>query len=437
MRDLVHHPDYGLGAKGFAELLHGVFCVFLPLALHLVSLLGLAGPDWFMGVIADNGSAEGYALEMHSAMLNFGMLEDDRLEVMRTEIANTFMDLAVPPTTRMHWTRAASTCARAPNGLHVTHDDLDVNAFLLEGIESPYERLIVPLGGLAWHMSHARRSDAGIASFGINLMNRTYHRYNSLDKVLGHPGFSFSLFQLLSRAAASSDGADIDILWDMVFCIIEARPQIWLEVVSLDLLKVISASCSRTSPDGALEGTALAVGYLVEFAGHSLGDYLDMIGEIVKAPNTTVASLLFEQVDVPAILACGIDIDRHDCTDVLLRLLRLPNKVTGLDATRSLKIQCGHALANIGGWDWIWDVISDTEKEQPPSLFNSIVCKFFGEPEILNALAAPPTRHWSTQFVELWDQKGPLSDWKVMVFMNNLEQWSEGPAEMVAKLEAL
>ncbi|KAI9217110.1 hypothetical protein BC828DRAFT_271847 [Blastocladiella britannica] len=69
IRDLVLHPDYGLDADGIVRLLCNVFCVSPPMALHLLSMPGLAGPDWFMGVISDNGSADGYLLEIYSAML--------------------------------------------------------------------------------------------------------------------------------------------------------------------------------------------------------------------------------------------------------------------------------------------------------------------------------------------------------------------------------
>ncbi|KAI9217131.1 hypothetical protein BC828DRAFT_408792 [Blastocladiella britannica] len=87
IHDLVHHPVYGLDSKVFALLLRFVLRVSPPMALHLLGLIGLAGPGWVMGVIADNGSSQGYALEMYSAMLNFGDLEDSRLPIRRFALA--------------------------------------------------------------------------------------------------------------------------------------------------------------------------------------------------------------------------------------------------------------------------------------------------------------------------------------------------------------
>ncbi|KAI9217280.1 hypothetical protein BC828DRAFT_418240 [Blastocladiella britannica] len=81
IRDLVHHPDYGLDTNEFALLLYKVFQVSPPMALHLLNLIGLAGPGWVMGVIADNRSADCYAREIYAAMMNFGTLDDSRLEM--------------------------------------------------------------------------------------------------------------------------------------------------------------------------------------------------------------------------------------------------------------------------------------------------------------------------------------------------------------------
>ncbi|KAI9220801.1 hypothetical protein BC828DRAFT_382668 [Blastocladiella britannica] len=110
------HPDFGLDADGIAELLYDVHTVSPPMALHLINLIGLAGPGWVMGVIADNGSAKGYAQEMYAAMLNFGALEDDRLESMRISVATQFAELAVASTGAC-WIRAATECAGQRSGL--------------------------------------------------------------------------------------------------------------------------------------------------------------------------------------------------------------------------------------------------------------------------------------------------------------------------------
>ncbi|KAI9224025.1 hypothetical protein BC828DRAFT_402612 [Blastocladiella britannica] len=57
-----------------------------PMALHLLSLPGLTGRGWIVGAIADNGNAEGYALEMNAVISNFGALKDDRLGKMRDDM---------------------------------------------------------------------------------------------------------------------------------------------------------------------------------------------------------------------------------------------------------------------------------------------------------------------------------------------------------------
>ncbi|KAI9219826.1 hypothetical protein BC828DRAFT_385099 [Blastocladiella britannica] len=66
--DLVHHCEYGLDTDGFVGLLYGVFKMSPPMALHLQALIGLTGPGWMLGVVADKGSAEGYALEMYMGL---------------------------------------------------------------------------------------------------------------------------------------------------------------------------------------------------------------------------------------------------------------------------------------------------------------------------------------------------------------------------------
>ncbi|KAI9220096.1 hypothetical protein BC828DRAFT_415946 [Blastocladiella britannica] len=81
--DLAHHLDYRLDNK-----------VSPQMALHFVSLIGLANPGWAMAILADNISREGYVQEMLAAMMNFGAPEDDRLDAVVKDIANKFLNLA-------------------------------------------------------------------------------------------------------------------------------------------------------------------------------------------------------------------------------------------------------------------------------------------------------------------------------------------------------
>ncbi|KAI9215868.1 hypothetical protein BC828DRAFT_38939, partial [Blastocladiella britannica] len=154
-----------------------LFAASPPMALHLVSLIGLAGYGWVMGDIADNGSADGYALEMCAAMLNFGYVQDERLDEMRADIANGFLAIAVPESSGP-WIKRAVNSAQISNRIGDNPASLDPELYLSVGdIGNPYERLIVPLGGLFWIMAHVRSNDWHISLFGAQLLQRVIVRY--------------------------------------------------------------------------------------------------------------------------------------------------------------------------------------------------------------------------------------------------------------------
>ncbi|KAI9219254.1 hypothetical protein BC828DRAFT_416623 [Blastocladiella britannica] len=409
--DLVHHPVYGLDSKGFALLLRFVLRVSPPMALRLLGLIGLAGPGWVTGVIADNGSSQGYALEMYSAMLNFGDLEDSRLNAMVADIANECSELPVC----YYWTLETIHSARTSRELPQTgYASSHVDAFFPdEGIARAHEKNIVPLAGLSWIMAHIRSIDPKTARFGAEML--TYVLDDGVPAICAvtHPGVAFGVIQALSLAAASQWG-HVNTLWDIAARFIGDTFSYLNDMTSSDLLKNLVLGCSRPAPGNYLNGAAkimiglfrllgganMAPNLALDFSSAAIAlryypirDRLEifaMVDQMVSYQNSTVASLLSEHWDIPSFYAEVIsfpDASGQTRAAALQKLLHHPKRLTDQTASDTLAIQCGRALASVGAWDRISYIVPNAaDTLLLPALFRDLVRMCFGAPLILVAM---------------------------------------------------
>ncbi|KAI9218158.1 hypothetical protein BC828DRAFT_228174 [Blastocladiella britannica] len=442
IRDFVHHRDYGLDADGFVELLHGIFQLSPPMALHLLGLVGLAGPGWVMGVTSDNGSANGYALEMYAAMLNFGVLEDRRLEGMRADIAKRFLDLAAPPSD-FDWIRNAAHFAQTSDGLADDGSEPDRDDYLpMSVLVDPYELVVVPLGGLAWVMSQIRSTNPIIVSFGAKLLIRINIGILDDNTVLNHPGAASGLVEALSSAAAL-EGTDIWHLWCTTERYLGTRPSLIHDVLVSDLVKNIATRCKQPSPDYDWTGAPAAVRGLYKFAiqENASPDVVCEIADVAIAICQHPLTNLFKRLDlIDQLLNLPVETVVHSLIEkayTFSRLLMLPNTLADRNTSRNLVHQCGRAIASLGGWGRILAIISTADDEELPNLFHNVVQVCFGEPEILAALEAPPTRQWCARLISHCTVKPVVTYDRMVQVVAILAQLGDQLVEYAANIDTL
>ncbi|KAI9225004.1 hypothetical protein BC828DRAFT_401777 [Blastocladiella britannica] len=301
------------------NLLHGFFQVSPPTALHLQHLVGLTGPDWAMGVIADSGSTKGYALEMYSAMLNFGTLEVKRLDATMPDVAHAFMDLANPlaNSADMEWTRNAADSALMPDGF------IEGDLYPLADTHLPEEIENAPPGGLTWILSHLRSSDLGIVSFASVLLHRIIRdEYVPLDNVFDHPGIASGLVQALSLVA-TSDETNTQPAWQVAEQFVGFGPDYLHSITGSDFLRNVATGRSESLLDYDVAGAAVAFGALHGLA--STASVLPGIAhDIANAAERSLLDGIVFLVQSSLEAWCG---DAAGVTAKLAALQSLPNEL--------------------------------------------------------------------------------------------------------------
>ncbi|KAI9221112.1 hypothetical protein BC828DRAFT_91499 [Blastocladiella britannica] len=306
------------------------------MALPLLGLLGLAGPGWVMGVIADIGSAGGYAQEMYAAMLNVGALEDDR-----SHSCCLFQFIDVPTA------RPIQSVTRTSAWLFLS----------------------------TWIISHVCSELLDAAHFGARLLSRAITKGVSVADALGHPGVGSG-----PCTAAATQNSYIMAFWIVARRFIRASPEYLHDVLSSDFFKIM-APCEQFSDEFALESTkavadlcslagaadatpptvaldfAMATATLFREPSPEHTPLVDMVGRLLEDP--VAAWLIVEHMDAPDFYARAISgFGRHESAIALIKLLKLPNNVRDQSAYLT---QCGRAFSAMGSWDMALDVVLDHE----------------------------------------------------------------------------
>ncbi|KAI9219066.1 hypothetical protein BC828DRAFT_439793 [Blastocladiella britannica] len=248
-----------------------------------------------------------------------------------------------------NWVRGALDAARTPTELPLV-GSYDVGDFLprkvwsfcspkalilplatlLIGVKESSELLVTPLGGLSWIMTHVRSSDLAVASYGASFLDLVIADYISPSRALAYPSVASGLVQALAAAAASK-GETIQLLWRVAARFIAARPGYWRDIARSDFLKKHCNVLPKTLARLRLEWCCDCGGTLYKRAGargmtatialdvanaavalcrHPTANVVElarMVGLLLlETSNTMVASVLFEQVDIPAIYARAV-----------------------------------------------------------------------------------------------------------------------------------
>ncbi|KAI9216180.1 hypothetical protein BC828DRAFT_16579 [Blastocladiella britannica] len=230
------------------------------MALHLLSLIRLTGPGWVMGIISDNGSAEGYAQEMYSTMWNFGDHKNDRLGDDGCDCRRFY-----------------GPCS-APRGPRSQRLDPSCDLFCL-AVDNDCRRPISRCRYFSMRMKSPTHTSASLSLLVAFLgswtscatTTRKYmfsalslcsvcskKNHIALKDLIATPGSQFFLAQLLSCASAS-DSMDISCIWSITEKVLGTNRPFLHEIANSGLLSNIAVRCARPSDDYDVAGAATAV----------------------------------------------------------------------------------------------------------------------------------------------------------------------------------
>ncbi|KAI9224254.1 hypothetical protein BC828DRAFT_412532 [Blastocladiella britannica] len=448
VRDLVLHPNYGLPDDEIAALLHDVFKMSPPLALHLIGVLGLTHPDWLQGVVSDASDAGEFALEIGMAMLAPGepvSVEDDdddkgddEMECDETQKKDDTLDLLGHAPAPLGSIRAFLSRAHDDDDDMLAALDSLLDKIKVDGdLASSYNTIIQPLGGISWIMSLLGHSNPRIASHGSRLLLAVIKSPLSPVDALACTGAVHSLATFLSRACTQS-GIRVKPAWTVVEKIAAARTAFLRELLHSHLLKSIATLGSTNTDTGTSSdveettGTAevedggnlgkaiqvvgdlyfaaskdqiahqvaddfaaavVAIGRNIEriaAEGH-LGKFQWMFGMILGNPVASILGLFFEQVDIVSQfqrVLCGPD------TGAAVGSKKHGNKGSHYYAFSIILTlahhRCGRMIAATCPWDRILGLVVRDAHDPNSTLSAAVLRTFFGCLDFLEATGLPP-----------------------------------------------
>ncbi|KAI9222433.1 hypothetical protein BC828DRAFT_26826 [Blastocladiella britannica] len=339
--------------------------------------------------------------------------------------------------------------------------------FLIE-IKDPYERLVVPLGGISWVMDLMRHDDSRLYDFGSQLMPSLLEKKHAApEDLIATPGFLSGLAQLLSRATAS-DSMNISCIWFIARMVLDANRPYLHDIVHSGFLSNIAARLTQPFGDYDVVGAATAMGGLTYLAynaralDHYAPNIVDaavalcqmsertpgkvffMVFLFLQFAAVSITKPLFDRVDLPALFARFLalpDGDQHaeDRANALWYLFRI-SRHFDMDSPAQmygdLSVRCAQVLVDAGGWALIRTIFSEHTSLEA-SIFQEMLGIPFRSPWFIKTMGGPPTRQWCTEIVELRTRHKPLTTNDFGYLRGNLKAWAGDFTDIPTKIDAL